>query len=85
MADTDTLTVRLSTEVKSNLEALATSTQRSKSWLAAQAIAEYLEREAWQIEQIQEALQIADSDDATWVSHETVMAELDQKIASAQP
>ena len=84
MANTDTLTVRLDTEVKSQLEALAISTQRSKSWLAAQAITEYVEREAWQIEQIQEALETANSADAKWVTHEQVMAELDRKIAGAR-
>ncbi|WP_081980900.1 CopG family ribbon-helix-helix protein [Neosynechococcus sphagnicola] len=43
MSTSETVTVRLSPEIKSKLEALAQSTRRSKSWLAAEAIALYVE------------------------------------------
>lgn len=74
MSETTTITVRLDTSLKNKLEELAKSTQRSKSWLAAEAITAYVEREAWQIQQIEEAVQQADSPDAEWVSHEDVSA-----------
>lgn len=72
MSETTTITVRLDTSLKNKLEELSKSTQRSKSWLAAEAITDYVEREAWQIQQIEEAVQQADSPDAEWVSHEDV-------------
>jgi RHH-type transcriptional regulator, rel operon repressor / antitoxin RelB len=67
MSQSETVTIRLSAEVKAKLEALANSTKRSKSWLAAQAIAAYVEEQSWQIEQIEAAVTLADSDQATWV------------------
>ena len=51
-----TMTVRLEDEVKDRLDRLATSTQRSKSFLAAEAIREFIENNEWQIAEIQEAL-----------------------------
>ena len=63
MAATSIVTVRLGDELKSRLEALAQGTKRSKSFLAAEAIAQYLEREAWQIEETQKAIQEADAGD----------------------
>jgi RHH-type transcriptional regulator, rel operon repressor / antitoxin RelB len=72
MSDTNTVTVRLDAALKTKLEALSTSTQRSKSWLADEAIAAYVDREAWQIQQIEEAIEQADRPDAEWVSHEKV-------------
>jgi len=53
---------------------LAASTNRSKSWLAAQAIASYIEEQSWQIQQIEEASAIADSDKAIRVEGEAVEA-----------
>jgi predicted transcriptional regulator len=41
MTDATTMAVRLNKELKSKLERLAASTRRSKSYLAAEAIAEY--------------------------------------------
>jgi predicted transcriptional regulator len=60
---TSIVTVRLDDNLKKRLEALARGTKRSKSFLAAEAIAEYLDREAWQIEETQKALQEADAGD----------------------
>jgi RHH-type transcriptional regulator, rel operon repressor / antitoxin RelB len=68
----DTITIRLDTALKLKLEALAQSTQRSKSWLAAEAIAAYVDRESWQIQQIEAAVQQADNPDAEWIPHEAV-------------
>ncbi len=41
----ETVTVRLSPEVKARLDELATQTRRTKSFLAAEAISDYVERE----------------------------------------
>jgi RHH-type transcriptional regulator, rel operon repressor / antitoxin RelB len=67
MSPTETVTIRLPTEVKDKLAALAISTHRSQSWLAAQAIAAYIEDQSWQIQQIEAAVALADRDQAAWV------------------
>lgn len=74
MSQSDTITVRLPIAIKQKLEALAQSTRRSKSWLAAEAIAAYVEEQSWQIQQIEEAVAIADSGEAVWVDGEVVAA-----------
>lgn len=57
------MTIRVPDEVRDELEALAKVTGRTRSWLAAEAINEYLERERWQVAQIQEGLAAADAGD----------------------
>ncbi len=58
-----TMTVRLEEEVKTRLDDLAEVTQRSKSFLAAEAIREYVENNEWQIGEINQALKEADAGD----------------------
>jgi predicted transcriptional regulator len=58
-----TMTVRLEDEVKDRLERLAESTQRSKSFLAAEAIREFVDSNEWQIAQIQAGLDEAEAGD----------------------
>ncbi len=73
----ETVTVRLPAVLKQKLEALAVSTRRSKSWLAAEAIAVYVEQQTWQIQQIEEAVALADSEQADWVDGDAVNAWLE--------
>src|ERR1700682_5994985 len=47
--DTDTFSVRVDRSTKSRLEKLARSTGRSRSFLAAVAIEEYLDINEWQV------------------------------------
>jgi len=61
--DTATLTLRVPMEVKDRLDQLADATQRSKSYLAGEAIRQYLDLESWQIGEIQQALREADAGD----------------------
>jgi RHH-type rel operon transcriptional repressor/antitoxin RelB len=58
-----TMTIRLEEEVKVRLDRLADSTNRSKSFLAAEAIREFVENNEWQIAEVQEALVEADAGD----------------------
>lgn len=58
-----TMTVRLEDEVKDRLDQLAEATQRSKSFLAAEAIRAFVENNEWQIGEIRAALREADSGD----------------------
>lgn len=57
------LTLRLNNDTKEKLEQLANATHRTKSFLAAEAINRYLEIEAWQIAEIEQALAEADKAD----------------------
>lgn len=61
--DTAVLTVRVPAEMKDRLDKLADVTHRSKSYLAGEAIRQYLDLEAWQIGEIQQAIHEADAGD----------------------
>ena len=58
-----TMTVRLEDEIKDRLAQLAESTHRSKSFLAAEAIREFVANNEWQIGDIHAALKEADAGD----------------------
>lgn len=55
------MTVRLTPEVRDKLDALARDTKRSKAYLASEAIASYIDHNAWQIEEIKKGLDEARS------------------------
>ena len=61
------MTIRLKPELKSRLDKLSATTHRSKSFLAAEAVREFVEINEWQIEEIKTAIKEADADD---FSHE---------------
>ena len=65
-----TVSVRIDPVVKKRLEKLAKSTGRSRSFLAAEAINEYLDLNEWQVAGIQKA--VASLDRGEGVSHEWV-------------
>lgn len=58
-----TMTLRLDDDVKARLDELADATQRSKSFLAAEAIREFVENNEWQIREVKAALKEADAGD----------------------
>lgn len=72
MAESTTLTVRLTPALKDKLESLAKSTRRSKSFLAAEAIEAYVDVNAWQVEHIKKAIAEADGG-GPFAKHEDVM------------
>jgi len=53
------MTVRVSPEVSEGLETLARDTKRSKAYLAGAAIADFVERNAWQVARIKASLEDA--------------------------
>lgn len=71
MSDTAVLSVRLSTELRERLAALGESTGRSKSFLAAEAIADYVETQEWQLAAIEQGIAEADAG-GPFVDHEQV-------------
>lgn len=63
-------TVRIEPNVKTRLEQLAKSTGRSRSFLAAEALNEYLDVNEWQVEGIKKA--VASLDSGAGIQHEDV-------------
>ena len=59
--ETSTFRVGLPTEIKKRLDKLAKSTDRSKSWLAADAIRSYIELQEWQVQEIKAGVEEADA------------------------
>ncbi|MEE3624661.1 CopG family ribbon-helix-helix protein [Nitrospirillum sp. BR 11752] len=78
MSNSTTLTVRLKPEVKDQLALLSAQTNRTRSYLAAEAIAGYVEREIALVEGIQRGL--ADIEAGRLVPHDEAMNELDAAI-----
>lgn len=67
---TETLSIRLDSTTKQRLEALARHSKRSKSFLAAEAIAAYVAQEEWQLGEIHAAIGELEAGQA--ISHEKV-------------
>ena len=57
------MSMRLPDELAEQLGVLAEATGRTKSYLAIQAIKDFVEREAWQVAEIRKAIEEADSGD----------------------
>ena len=64
----ETLSIRIDAETKKRLEVLSKRSRRSKSFLAAEAIAAYVGSEDWQLGELQAG--IAELDDGRVVSQE---------------
>ncbi len=60
---TAAFTVRLDEETLKSLDDLAAQTDRSRSWLAAKAIEEFVALNAWQMAKIEEGIAAADRGD----------------------
>ena len=81
MTTSTTMTIRLDPQLKAKLGRLADGTRRSRSFLAAEAVETYVDRELAIIEGIERGL--ADVEAARTVSHEDAMASLRQVIDAA--
>ena len=58
---TRTINVRIPVGVFDQLDELATSTARTKSFVTVEALSSYLEAHSWQIKEVQEAIVEADN------------------------
>jgi RHH-type rel operon transcriptional repressor/antitoxin RelB len=67
---TETLSIRIDAETKKRLDVLAKRSRRSKSFLAAEAIAAYVQSEEWQLGEL--GAGIAELDSRQEVSHDKV-------------
>jgi RHH-type rel operon transcriptional repressor/antitoxin RelB len=63
MPESSVLTLRLDTKLKKQLDRLSKSMNRSRSFVAAQAIQEYVSVNEWQINEIKKGLAEADAGD----------------------
>lgn len=70
------MSMRLPEQLSNELTDLAHATGRTKSFLAVEAVKEFITREKWQIEKIQQA--IIEADAGNFATDEE-MAELDKK------
>lgn len=61
MAESTTISVRISAETKARLARLAESTKRSQAFLAAEAIDAYVDLNEWQVAAIRQAVAEADA------------------------
>lgn len=76
-----TMTVRLDSQLKERLDKLAGLSRRSKSFLAAEAISEYLAIQEWQINEIKAG--IAEADAGQLIDHNDIVKIWEQKRANS--
>jgi len=76
------MSLRLPDEMADTLAHLAKATGRSKSFLAIDALRDYLAREAWQIAEIQKAIEEADAAPAQASITTTQLGELPKNCIS---
>jgi predicted transcriptional regulator len=82
MTTSTTMTIRISHETKQKLDRIASDTRRSKSFLAAEAVSAYVDRELEIIQGIKRGM--ADVRAGRIMPHERVSAEARQIIADAK-
>ncbi|MGD2084576.1 MAG: CopG family ribbon-helix-helix protein [Candidatus Aminicenantes bacterium] len=73
----ETITIRVEPEIKEKLDQMAHATKRSKSYLASEALQEYIKLNEWQIKAIQEGIRQAD--EGQLISHEEIKDRWDIK------
>lgn len=71
MKNSQVLTTRVSEELGQELEWLAASTNRTKSWLLLDALNNYIELNRWQIEAIEEGIRAYKNGET--VSHQEML------------
>ncbi|ACS55412.1 MULTISPECIES: CopG family ribbon-helix-helix protein [Rhizobium] len=82
MAGSTTMTIRVRPDVKEKLDRIAADTHRSKSFLAGEAVAAYVERELEIIEGIKRGM--ADAEAGRVIPHEQAVAEMREVIEDAK-
>ncbi len=82
MTTSTTMTIRIRSDVKEKLDRIASETQRSKSFLAGEAVAAYVNRELEIIEGIRRGL--ADAEAGRVVPHDQAMAEIEAVIDAVE-
>ena len=65
------LSVRVPDDLSEQLDTLSRATKRSRSWLATEALGEYVRRNAWKARELSDAL--AQADKGSFISHEAMV------------
>ena len=79
---TEAFTVRTDPEIVHQLDHMADSLDRSRNYLVNQAIKEYLQTHAWQIEKVTQGMAAADCDEL--VEHDQLMQEIEEMIVEKE-
>ncbi len=82
MATSTAMTIRIAPEVKDRLRRLAEQTRRSKSYLAAEAVTAFVDREIEIVDGIVRGL--TDVEAGRTVSHDDAMSVIDSIIQTAE-
>ncbi|HBA65309.1 MAG TPA: CopG family transcriptional regulator, partial [Methylococcaceae bacterium] len=75
---TEAFTVRTEPDIVHQLDHMAESLDRSRNYIVNQALKEYLQHHAWQIENIKNGIAAADRGEV--VEHDDVMREMEELI-----
>ena len=67
-----TVSIRLDEKVLCQLDIMAKIADRSRAWLMSQAVKQYVQREAWQIEAIQRSVVKLENGTAKFAAHDAV-------------
>lgn len=76
----DIVSLRLVPEVRERLDALAAAMDRSRASIAAEAVAQYLDQQAWQIAAIQKGIAAADRNE--FIDHKKLKTKWEKRLAS---
>ena len=79
MTTESAFTIRISEDKQKQLDRLAKSMDRSRNWVVNQAIEQYLDLQAWQVEAIQKGIEAADRGEL--IPHDQVMSQIEAKFA----
>ncbi|CAA9892089.1 CopG-like domain-containing protein DNA-binding [Candidatus Methylobacter favarea] len=77
---TTTITIRTDPDLAGKVAALASSMDRSRNWVIEEALRQYVETQAWQIEGIKAA--IGSLDRGEGIPHEQVMAAMEGLLSA---
>jgi len=79
---TEAFTVRTDPDIVHQLDHMADSLDRSRNYLVNQAIKEYLQTHAWQIEKVTQGMAAADRGEL--VEHDQLMQEIEDMIVEKE-
>lgn len=74
------VTIRISDESKDRLERICEFTRRSKSFIAGEALEEYLSSKLWLMEALEEGIE--DRRNGNLVSHDEILQEWERKAGA---
>ncbi len=75
------ITLRLDPDLKARLDKLSRATERSRAFLAAEAVRQYVELNEWQIAAIEEG--VREADQGKLIDHAKLKAKWEKRLAVA--